>query len=239
MNICKLVDEDLYRCAAYWAERQQEFLPDLYEDFQDLVKPDSICYEPVAGSAFDIANLAMAEWFLFDRGFGAYQSALDAYLAHPPRGVSFAHKERLTQISHTQFFSQFVILNKDAASGMCLLEDRFGGRRYQVFDSHVAEHPRWGTGLISERIARCDGQWMLVGRIHLYDTAPAKLSIEHESQCDTFAACGSGGTCDENGAKQGVHEHAQNPDNFFIQLLRDCLSMDGRYHASMRISCAP
>ena len=126
-------------------------------------------------------------------------------------------QERLTAIADTQFFSRFEILGKDTERLICTLRDVCDNARYAVYDPYLCSVERWNTGTIAERIARVDGMWRGIGRVHLYDRAP------HEAT-------------DEDGPGMfHPEDRTRKPEGaylgFYLRLVRDIAGREGRYRA--------
>ncbi|MBY4797094.1 hypothetical protein K6V98_01780 [Collinsella sp. AGMB00827] len=220
-RIGELVWDDI-ECAAEWWEREKHrFLPEVGREFVRIVRPSAAVEAHPSDRDMMLANMAMTEWFMFERSFGAEGTPLEMYRDHCQDPDCAA---RLAQVIDTQFFSRFSILDKDLESGMAVLQSLANGRRYDVYDPHVCEVPHWKDGVIAERIAKVDGLWLIVGQMHLYDHAPAdetgadapgSVHPEDRDQAETLESAGS-----------------------FLRLLRDCIGHNGRYRSTLKVFSA-
>ena len=110
------LERDIEVFACYWERRKERFLDEVWEEFSLRVQPRAICD---AGSLpHDIAfmNVAMTEWFLFERAYQDGLTPLEFYVEHGLEGIAGDTADRLRQVARTQLFSRFAICEKDAAS---------------------------------------------------------------------------------------------------------------------------
>lgn len=216
-----VLERDIEVFACYWERRKERFLDEVWEEFSLRVQPRAICD---AGSLpHDIAfmNVAMTEWFLFERAYQDGLTPLEFYVEHGLEGIAGDTADRLRQVARTQLFSRFAICEKDAASGRVELEDTRSRRRYDVYDPRLCEVPSWRKGVIAERIALVDGGWQMVGHVRLYDrAAPRPVTSETPGEVH-------GG--DE--AQMAFLAHM----GFYLRLLRDTIGMHGWYRGETRV----
>ena len=110
------LERDIEVFACYWERRKERFLDEVWEEFSLRVQPRAICD---AGSLpHDIAfmNVAMTEWFLFERAYQDGLTPLEFYVEHGLEGIAGDTADRLRQVARTQLFSRFAICEKLLAS---------------------------------------------------------------------------------------------------------------------------
>lgn len=218
------VARDIDRFASYWQLRKFQFIDAVGDEFTRIVQPAASLDEGSSNEELFLVSLAMTEWFLFERPHEGGKTPLDLYVERRPAGVSAAALRRLRQVARTQFFSRFSIVSKCPRTCMAVLEDTREAVRYDVYDEHLCRVDRWRDGVIAERIGYVDGLWQLVGRLHLYDRAPASAT----------AGDAPGDVHPEDADLAPYWERA----GFYLRLLRDCLGVDGRYRATARFLAA-
>ncbi|WP_085830679.1 hypothetical protein [Collinsella vaginalis] len=213
------VERDIDEMARWWQLRKFQYIDIVGREFVDIVRPMPAFKENPSTSEIMSMNIALTEWFLFERLYDDAGTPLESYIARPHRSVSEESLDRLRQVAATQFFSRFSIRDKDQSTGMAALEDTVSGRRYDVHDPHLCAVERWRDGVIAERIACVEGLWQIVGKARLYDRSPAA-----QTEPD-----GPGAVRPEDANLAALWE-AAGP---FLRLLRDCMGDDGRYRHSL------
>lgn len=212
---------EIARMARWWSLRKLQYLDQVADEFVGIVRPAAVFAPHPAPRDIELVNAAMTEWFLFERRYGPAGTPLEEYLARPHRDVAEKTVERLSQVAGTQFFSRFSIRDKDPATGIAVLEDTADARRYDVLDPHLVGIGHWREGVVAERIACVEGVWQMVGRVRLYDRAPASAS----------SAGGPAAPHPGDARLAGLRE----PAGLFLRLLRDTIGVDGRYRGTARL----
>lgn len=212
------IDRDILGFAEYWGARKACWLGAAAEEFERAVRPVAAQFEGLPPQYVSMTNIYFTEWALFERPLIYGLTPLQLYIERAGRALPAASLDRLRQVERTQFFSRFAIVEKDAASCRVHLADVRTGRAYGVVDPVVCSTDRWREGTIAERIACVDGVWRPVGQARLYDRAPAGRS-----------------GLDDAGDFGGEGRPRDEPDSYYLQLLRDVIGMDGRFSDTMRL----
>lgn len=215
------IERDIMQMANYWMIRKYRFLEAVADEFVRIVKPMAAYKTKVSKREIDMMNLAMTEWFLFERAFSDVGTPLEHFIAYPPNSTTHATLARLKQVAKTQFFSRFSILEKDAAAGVVVLQDTRDGAVYAVRDRHICAVDQWRRGVIALRIARVDGMWTTVGKMYLYDKAPFRGDVDE----------GPGALHPEDGHARLELEEA----GFYLRLVRDVMGVEGRYARTLAL----
>lgn len=214
------VERDVDAMAFYWMLRKFQYLERVSREFSVIVQPRVLYSDSPARADIVRMNLAMTEWFLFERPYERGRTPLQLFVSRKPKGTPPERLDRLRQVARTQFFSRFSICDKDPATDVCVLRDTVTDRRYDVCDQHICEVERWCDGVIALRIARVDGIWQNVGGMYLYDVAP---------HAET-APDGPGAVHPEDADLAGFWHQA----GLYLRLIRDLLGADGRYADTVR-----
>lgn len=213
------IEQEIAQVRAYWQDHQEEVAWAAQTVFMGYVEPAYLT-EPDAPLDEGALLPLFAEWTLFEFPYFAGKTPFEHFVRHHVAGkphLSPETQERLTAIADTQFFSRFEILGKDTKRLICTLRDVCDNARYAVYDPYLCSVERWNTGTIAERIARVDGMWRGIGRVHLYDRAP------HEAT-------------DEDGPGMfHPEDRTRKPEGaylgFYLRLVRDIAGREGRYRA--------
>lgn len=211
---------DIDALARYWAARGRELLPEAGDEFISFVKP-AFLYGVDPAIGHDDFNALFTEWLLFDYTRGGRTPA-QKYAARPPAGTGPERAARIRQVVGTQLFSRFIIRDKDAPSGLAVLEDVRTSRRRDVYDPALCARERWRDGTIGERIACVDGLWLSIGTVRLYDRAPPRATSSAAPV----------------GTRREDRRHAPEADgaSCYLRLVRDVIGIDGRYRRTAAVS---
>ena len=215
------VERDMMQVANYWRLRKYRFLEQVADEFIDVVRPVAAFRTRVRRCDVDMMNMAMTEWFLFERTYGNAGTPLERFIADPPKTARRSSLARLRQVADTHLFSRFSILGKDVRHGTATLQDTRTGEVREVLDRRICEVDRWRDGVIAERIACVDGLWQMVGQVRLYDRAPDELT----------APDGPGAIHPEDADDAPYWEDV----GFYLRLMRDVMGEDGRYSSSLEL----
>lgn len=223
MSVYRDVERDIRQMANYWLLRKFQFLDWTNEVFFSYIDPDCQLFD-LEDDKQMILSMCFTEWLLFECPLRDNLTPLELYLKERPMRVSQSSLDRLLQVRDTQFFSRFAILEKDASTGVSALRDVRTGRRYDVYDQHLCEVDHWKNGTIAERIGCIDGNWQIVGQVRMYDRAEASK----------VPADGPGELHSEDRETRPELQEA----SYFIRLVRDLLSPDGRYQDTLKVRTA-
>lgn len=165
-DIVKLVDG----VAAGWEARKAEFLDGLYDDFR---RASGAGFQSAADAGLELTyQVAMTEWFLFDRTLPSGQT---------PVGAAGERSPLLRQVAETQVFSRWQIEDRDPERGTMVVSNARPGADptpFEVFAPEAAAHPGWDDGVVAMRIAEAGGDHIMVGKVQLYDRCPMSRQRE-------------------------------------------------------------
>lgn len=215
------IAREVAQMADYWGERRGDWRDDAADEFERIVMPACLREPDPDFRQIQLVNMCFTEWVLFERPLRGGETPLGLYIEAAPLGTTEPMLGRLGQIADTQFFSRFAILDKDAELGRVLLRDVRTDRRYEVFDEVLCANPRWRGGTIAERIARIDGEWHVVGQVHLYDRAAPEATLVDGP-----------GEVHPDDPRAGEMRDA----GIFLRLARDVLGLDGRYAPTLSVT---
>lgn len=213
----KTVEGAIDRAGRYWRERRDGIVGEAGAVFMGFVEP-ALLYGEAPALPREALSLMFTEWLVFEYPAMEGATPFAWCAAHPEelgRDLPEAERRCLGEVARTQFFSRFEILDKDAESGTVTLRDVCDGRRYDAYSPYVCAKEGWRRGTVAERIARFDGLWYDVGRVHLYDRAPLG-----ETGPD-----GPGMFHPEDRERRPEAERA----GFYLRLVRDVIGIEGRY----------
>lgn len=221
MDLAELVERDIASVAKYWWLRKFQYLEHAQIEFELLVEPAIYRECEPSTDLIMLNNQSFSEWMLFDWVYQEGETLLERYIGKAPRGATEEHLDRLEQVAETEFFSRFIILDKEPENNIVLLQDIQSNRRYRVGDERASHVDRWRDGTLGMRIALVDGCWLHVGQCHFYDVA----SPEH-TMVD-----GPGCVHAEDLEEQPWLEGAA----FFARFLHDVLGERGRYSDTIKV----
>lgn len=217
------IEREVARMAEFWGERKEGWRDAAADEFERIVMPACLYGPEQDFRRLQMVNMCFTEWVLFERPLREGKTPLQLYVETPPEGASESMVDHLRQIDETQFFARFAILDKDSDTGRAMLLDMGSDRRYEVRDTALCANVRWRNGTIAERIACVDGQWQVIGQVHLYDRAAP----------DATRVDGPGALHPDDLRADDMHDAG-----LFLRLVRDVLGVDGRYAPTLSMISA-
>lgn len=233
MSAMDELDKDLFAVFRRWEDREAEYFERSRLAFEEAVRPAAY-YERKPDPRFIVqANMAYTEWFLFEFGLAGGKTPLELFVERPPDGTRAERLGRLEQVAQTQRFSRFAIRDKRVETGELGVVDLRTGERLVVRNERACQMRTWRDGTLGQRIARVEGEWLLVGQTLLYDRASYEpLSERGPGDLEGMIAVAMG--------PEGPTFVPREPTgSYFLDVLRDVIGIDGPYRSTLRLRTMP